>query len=96
MIAFRGGSENKALSRISEALGPGVTGYHCTWGFYRKLRSWDVGKLCGHASMSAGRAAPRGRYASWGKAGELRNSPADLGILEHEGKSGEGAETKTP
>ena len=30
MIAFRGGSENKALSRISEALGPGVTGYHCT------------------------------------------------------------------
>ena len=35
MIAFRGGSENKALSRISEALGPGVTGYHCTWGFYR-------------------------------------------------------------
>ena len=41
MIAFRGGSENKALSRISEALGPGVTGYHCTWGFYRKLRSWS-------------------------------------------------------
>ena len=39
MIAFRGGSENKALSGISEALGPGVTGYHCTWGFYRKLRS---------------------------------------------------------
>ena len=41
VIAFRGGSENKALSRISEALGPGVTGYHCTWGFYRKLRSWS-------------------------------------------------------
>ena len=46
--------------------------------------------------MSAGRAAPRGRYASWGKAGELRNSPTTLGILEHEGNSGEGAESKPP
>ena len=41
-------------------------------------------------------AAPRGRYASLGKAGELRKSPTTLGILEHEGNSGEGAESKPP
>ena len=46
--------------------------------------------------MSAGRAAPRGRYASWGKAGELRKFPTTLGILGHEGNSGVGAESKPP
>ena len=62
MIAFRGGSENKALSRISEALGPGVTGYHCTWGFYRKLRS---------CLASPKKAKSRKRGEQKGKQGEL-------------------------
>ena len=49
MIAFRGGSENKALSRISEALGPGVTGYHCTRVFWR---SWSLNRLLAAITMA--------------------------------------------
>ena len=41
--------------------------------------------------MSAGRAAPRGRYARWGKAGELRITPVVPGIPEHAGRAARGA-----
>ena len=44
----------------------------------------------GREGMSAGRAAPRGRYARWGKAGELRITPVVPGIPEHAGRAARG------